>query len=139
MDKKVYIANSAIPRAGKGLFARVPLAKGETLEVVGALVPAKSAADRCTRYADAYKFRIGKFLLIPTGYGGIVNHSSAPNMEKVTVGRRLYLRALRRIEKGEELVFVYSEYAQKKFKLSRGSELPANFPGGARARGRRRP
>ena len=37
----------------------------------------------CTRYADGYKYRVGKHLLIPVGYGGMVNHGSTPNLEQV--------------------------------------------------------
>ena len=82
------------------------------------LVPADSIADECTRYADAYKFRVGDCVLIPTGFGGIVNHSTAtPNMEKVLVGREVYLRVIRPITVGEELLYVYSAYAQERFQL----------------------
>lgn len=114
-EDRVYIAKSPIPRAGKGLFAKVPLAKGDEIEVVGVLARARSVQDEATRYADPYKFRVGDHLLIPTGYGAMANHSSTPNMEKVVVERRVYLRALRPIEKDEELSFVYGERAQKLF------------------------
>jgi hypothetical protein len=89
------------------------------LEVQGVLVPAGSISDQCTRYADAYKFRVGNFLLIPIGYGGIANHSGTPNMEKVVEGQRMYLRTLRRIEAREELFFSYNEDAQERFGLRR--------------------
>ena len=79
-DARFYVAKSTIKGAGKGLFAKTVIAKGDKLEVLGVLVPAKSLADRCTIYADAYKFRIGKYLLIPTGLGGIANHSDTPNV-----------------------------------------------------------
>ena len=69
-DARFYVAKSTIKGAGKGLFAKIAIAKGDKLEVLGVRVPAKSLADRCTTYADAYKFRIGKYLLIPTGLGG---------------------------------------------------------------------
>ncbi len=114
-DERLYIADSTISGAGKGLFAKAPLAAGETVEVIGVLIPATSVSDECTRYADPYKFRVGDSLLIPVGYGAIANHSSAPNMEKVVEGQRVYLRALRPIRKGEELVFMYSDYAQTRF------------------------
>jgi hypothetical protein len=117
-DKRFYIAKSTLPGAGEGLFAKVQLAKGALLEVIGALVPAKSISDRCTLYSDAYKFRVGKYLLVPTGYGGIANHSPLPNMKKVIKGKRVYLRALRSIAKGEELLYVYSRYAEERFRLS---------------------
>ncbi len=116
-EKRVYVSKSRMPRAGRGLFAAQALARGALLEVVGTLVPAGSAADRCTAYADAYKFRAGRSLLIPTGYGALANHSCSPNLEKVVKGSRVFLRALRPIEKGEELLFAYSRYARRRFKL----------------------
>ena len=114
-DHRFYISESTVPGAGRGLFAGVPLVPGERLQVHGVLIPAGSASDRCTRYADSYKFRIGNDLLIPLGYGAMVNHSEDTNVEKLIEGDRLYLRALRPISKGEELLFSYSEYAQTRF------------------------
>jgi hypothetical protein len=117
-DPRFYVADSAIPGAGRGLFAKVPLAAGEELRVIGVIIPAGTASDECTRYADAYKFRVGDALLIPVGYGSLVNHSAqAPNMEKVVVGNAVSLRSLRAIAAGEELLFCYSEYAQTRFQL----------------------
>ncbi len=114
-DKRFYIKDSEIPGAGKGLFAKVPLSKGDCLEVIGVLISGKSVSDICTHYADLYKFRVGANLLIPIGYGVMANHSSTPNMEKVLKENRVYLRALRPIQRDEELVFRYSDYAQEKF------------------------
>ena len=85
------IRPSTIPGAGLGLFAKVPLPKGARLEVRGVSITANSTADRCTRYADAYKFRVGRQLLIPLGYAALVNHSARPNLKKVVEGERVYL------------------------------------------------
>jgi hypothetical protein len=117
-DPRFYIAASAIPGAGRGLFARIALAAGEELRVIGIVIQADTAADECTRYADEYKLRFGDLLLIPVGYGGMVNHSSlAPNMEKVAMGDAVYLRTLRPVAPDEELLFCYSAYAQERFRL----------------------
>jgi SET domain len=117
-DPRFYVAASTIPAAGGGLFAKVPLAAGDELQVIGVLVPADTMSDECTRYADEYKFRVGDLLLIPLGFGAMVNHSSqAPNMEKVVVGSAAYLRTSRPIAAGEELLFCYSPYAQSRFHL----------------------
>jgi SET domain-containing protein len=117
-DPRFYVADSAIPGAGRGLFARVPLAAGEDLHVIGIVIPANTTSDECTRYADEYKLRVGDSLLIPVGYGSMVNHSShAPNMEKVLVGGAVHLRTLRPIAANEELLFRYSDYAQARFRL----------------------
>jgi hypothetical protein len=97
------------------VFAQVALVAGDELEVVGVLVLADSVSDRCSHYADQHKVRVGDYLLIPLGYGGIINHSSDPNMEKVIDANRVFLRALRPIDVGEELLWQYSAYAQERF------------------------
>jgi uncharacterized protein len=106
-DERFYLDVSTIPGAGAGLFARIPLGKGDRLEVIGVLVPAGSLADVCTRFADRYKFRLDDLLLIPLCFGGMVNHSKNPNMEKVIEGQSVYLRTTRAISAGEELFFDY--------------------------------
>ena len=106
-DHRFSIDQSTIPGAGNGLFAKEPLAEGDWLEVIGALIRADTPSDLCSAYADRHKFRVGELLLIPLGYGGLVNYSDTPNMKKVIEGDRVYLQALRAIERGEELFFVY--------------------------------
>ncbi len=109
-DDRMYIDVSTISGAGNGLFAKIPLSEGDRLEVIGVLVPAGSASDVCSRYADRYKFRVGDFLLIPLGFGGMVNHSERPNVEKVIEGHSVYLRTTRPIPAGEELFFRYGDH-----------------------------
>ena len=82
-DDRFYVGPSRIPGAGDGLFSRVPVRAGDRLVVIGVTIRADSHADRCTRYADQYKYRVGDTLVIPVGYGAMVNHSSSPNMAKV--------------------------------------------------------
>jgi SET domain len=108
-DEQFYVNTSTIPGAGDGLFAKTFLAEGVRLEVLGVLVPAGSVSDVCTRYADCYKFRVGDLLLIPLGFGGMVNHSRNPNLKKAIDGQRVYLRTTRPIHPGEELFFTYGE------------------------------
>ena len=115
-DPRFYVADSAIAGGGNGLFAKVPLAKGDRFAVIGVLIERGTETDKCTHFADQHKLRVGEdYLLIPLGYGGMVNHSSTPNMEKVTEGTDLYMAALRDIEAGEELFFSYHPYAQERF------------------------
>jgi SET domain len=121
-DDRFTVGPSTIPGAGRGLFARVALAAGDRLEVIGVCVPAGSVSDDCTRYADEHKFRVGDDLLIPVGLAGMVNHSATPNLEKVSDGDRLFLRAVRDIAAEEELFFRYSEYAQQRFGLGEGQQ-----------------
>lgn len=117
-DGRFYVADSTIPGAGNGLFTKVPIRKGERLEVVGVMVSRDSRSDRCSHFCDHHKFRVGEDrLLIPLGFGGMVNHSPTPNLQKVFVGDRLYLEALRDLPAGEEVFFTYTPYAQETFGL----------------------
>ena len=110
------IRPSRVAGAGRGVFTNVAIAKGDKLHVTGFIVRRGSLADRCTHYADPYKFRVGKDLLIPSGYGGLVNHSLRPNLVKVTRGKKVYLEALRKIAAGEELYHAYGPDALKRFR-----------------------
>lgn len=114
-DPRFELRPSTIPGAGLGCFARVPLRKGDRLEVVGVFLEPGSVADRCTAYADAYKFRCGRWLLLPVGLAAMVNHSPTPNLHKVEQGSSWFLEALHDIAAGDELFFTYSVFAQERF------------------------
>lgn len=114
-DDRFELRPSTVPAAGLGVFARAALPAGATLEVVGVFVRRESVSDRCTHFADHHKFRVGDRLLIPVGYGGLVNHSRDPNLEKVIDGDRVFLRALRAVAAGEELFFRYPDAALERF------------------------
>ena len=114
-DDRFELRLSTIAEAGLGVFARVPLPTGATLEVIGLLVERESISDRCTHFADHHKFRVGDKLLIPVGFGGLVNHSIEPNLEKVFEGDRVFLRSVRPIAAGEELFFRYPDLALERF------------------------
>ncbi len=113
-DGRFYVADSTIPGAGNGLFTKVPIRKGDRLEVIGVLVRRDSPSDRCSHFCDHHKFRVGEdMLLIPLGFGGMVNHSPTPNLQKVFEGDRLYLEALCDVAADEEVFFTYTPYAQE--------------------------
>src|SRR5207237_1006103 len=87
-----WIGPSTISGAGRGVFTRAVMTKGARLRVTGFRVRRESLADGCTHYADPYKFRIGKDLLIPTGFGGLINHSPKPNLVKIIRNGQVYLQ-----------------------------------------------
>lgn len=117
-DDRFEVRSSTVPGAGLGLFTRVDLPAGATLNVIGVRVRGESTSDRCTHYTDTHKFRVGEWLLIPVGFGGMVNHSLTPNLEKVIDGDQLSLRALRPIAAGEELFFRYADGALERLGLA---------------------
>jgi hypothetical protein len=118
-DGRFELRPSTIAGAGLGVFACVELPAGFTLEVIGVLVRRESISDCCTHFADHHKFRLGDRLLIPVGFGGLVNHSGSPNLEKVIEGDRLFLRGLRTVSADEELFFRYPEAALERFGITR--------------------
>lgn len=123
-DDRFYIDESNIEDAGNGLFAKVKLKKGDFLEIIGVYVESKGVAEKCTKYANAYKFAAraeGTRHIIPLGYGGIINHTSEPERQNVAIdyykhpprnpaGSELIYRFLRDIEPGEELLGHYGEH-----------------------------
>lgn len=117
-DDRFELRPSTIPAAGLGVFTRVELPSGAMLEVIGVLVKRESISDRCSHFADHHKFRIGDKLLIPVGFGGLVNHSTEPNLEKVIEDDRVFLRSVRPIAGGEELFFRYPDSALERFGLA---------------------
>ena len=114
-DDRFEVRDSTVSGAGRGLFTVKPLVVGDKLKVIGVLVRPGSVADDCTSFADPYKFRVGDLLLIPFGLGGMANHSSTPNMEKLTQGHDVYLVATRDVAIDEEIFWSYSEFAQQPF------------------------
>ena len=95
-DDRFYIKKSNVNNAGVGLFAKMPIKKNSFLEISGILVERESIADQCTSYANAYKFaarverkeklvNIGKYLIVPMGFAGIVNHADTPNNQNVEI------------------------------------------------------
>jgi hypothetical protein len=117
-DDRFEVRPSTVRGAGNGIFARIALPAGAIFEVIGVVVRRGSIADVCTHFADHHKFRIGDNLLIPVGFGGLVNHAPMPNLEKVIEGNRVFLRALRAIAAGEELFFRYPEAALERLGIS---------------------
>jgi len=82
-DTRFYIAESTIPNAGWGCFAKTLLKKSDWLEIIGVYVKTGGLADQCTHYAKRYKFAGNEKLnakIIPMGFGAIVNHSDDPSI-----------------------------------------------------------
>jgi hypothetical protein len=117
-DDRFELRPSTIPGAGMGVFARTDLPIGAELEVIGVLVRRESVSDVCSHFADCHKFRIGDRLLIPLGFGGLVNHSPDPNLDRIAEEDRVVLRVNRPISRGEELFFCYPDAALDRFGIA---------------------
>lgn len=123
-DDRFYIQESTIPGAGKGLFAKVHIPAGSSLEIIGVQVKAHSETDACTAYANNYKFaaddrKLDRYI-VPLGYAGIVNHANSPETKNVEIrathgprknaaaGKMVYY-FLKDVNPGEEILGDYGE------------------------------
>jgi SET domain-containing protein len=102
---------------GKGVFALRRIRKGtKIMEYTGDRV---SHAEADSRYEDkdpndnhTFLFIVDGRTVIDAGVGGndarFINHSCDPNCESEVQNRRVFIRALRSIEPGEELAYDYA-------------------------------
>jgi hypothetical protein len=105
------------PVHGKGVFARVPLKKGElVLEYLGAIIDWPEALRRHphdpAQPHHTFYFTLDDDRVIDGHDGGNrarwINHSCAPNCESETKGDKVWVRALRNIAAGAELNYDYA-------------------------------
>ena len=102
---------------GKGVYATVDLAEGETLiEYVGEVISWPEALRRHphdpSQPNHTFYFTLDDEYVIDGNDGGNrsrwINHSCEPNCESDVRGGKVFIRALRNIEIGEELNYDYS-------------------------------
>ncbi|MEM5460840.1 SET domain-containing protein-lysine N-methyltransferase [Paraburkholderia phytofirmans] len=119
--RRIVVRRSSIH--GKGVFALTPLGPGELIcEYKGAPVPWDTAMNRPPRDVSqpdhTFFFDLGDGYVIDGSVGGNsarwINHSCAPNCEPELDGRRIFIRALRRITVGEELSIDYALVGEEK-------------------------
>lgn len=87
-DERFYIAESSLPDAGLGVFAKVKIHKHDYLEIIGVLVKYGGTADQCTHYANRYKFAGEQDLvhaLVPMGYAAIINQANSKEQQNVSI------------------------------------------------------
>jgi uncharacterized protein len=100
---------------GRGVFASRAIRKGtKILEYTGPIVTADEAdkigAESENGHTHTMLFQIDKDRVIDGTRGGdarYINHSCDPNCEAVQYGDKIFIEALRAINKGEELVYDY--------------------------------
>jgi len=111
MDTRFEIRRSK-PGMGQGLFAVVPIRKGDfILEYTGKKIPTALADTMTSRYL----FEIDKDWTIDgsarSNTARYINHACDPNTEAEIENGRILIHAVRNIKKGEELTVDYdSEY-----------------------------
>jgi len=112
--RRIQVRRSGVH--GKGVFALQQLAKGETvIEYVGEIISWKQALRRHPHNPKdpdhTFYFHIDDKRVIDANVGGNaarwINHACKPNCEADEVDGRIFIKALRRIETGEELFYDY--------------------------------
>ncbi len=118
---------------GKGVFAVQALAEGETLiEYGGEVITWKEALRRHphdpTDPNHTFYFHIDDKHVIDGKQGGNssrwINHSCKPNCEADEQGGRVFIKALRNIEPGEELFYDYGLIIDAKYTPKLLAEYP---------------
>jgi SET domain-containing protein len=108
---RLLIRSSDIHAAG--CYTLDPVRRGATLLEYDGPRISKAAADE--RYADrvvTYLFGFEGSTDVIDGFGTamFLNHSCAPNCETVVANKRIFIKAVRDIAAGEELVYEYHLY-----------------------------
>jgi len=95
---------------GLGLFAKEEIKEGEYIEYTGDIITTKEAD--CLKKAR-YLFEINTKWTINgakrENLARYINHSCVPNCESVQNGKRIFIKALCTLKKGEELCYDYGE------------------------------
>ncbi|MBI3619995.1 SET domain-containing protein-lysine N-methyltransferase [Candidatus Roizmanbacteria bacterium] len=127
---KVYAALSAIPKAGRGVFASEKIKANGIIERCPVLVlPKKDYRTLKQTGLREYYFMWGKVTVgICFGFGSLYNHSYKPNAtyEKYINEQIIEFRAIKNIEKDEEITVNYNYgYPNDNKKLWINSIAPA--------------
>ncbi len=116
IPRKEKLEVRSSPIHGKGVFARLPLKKGELLiEYQGAIIDWPEALRRHphdpSQPHHTFYFTLDDERVIDGNDAGNrarwINHSCAPNCESETRGDKVWIRALRDIPAGQELNYDY--------------------------------
>ena len=118
---------------GKGVFAVQDIAEGQTIiEYVGAIISWKEAQKRHphdpSQPNHTFYFHIDETRVIDGLYGGNssrwINHACDPNCEADEDGGRIFIKALRNIDAGEELNYDYGLIIDERYTPKLKAEYP---------------
>lgn len=116
---KIYIDESTISGAGRGVFAAVDIKKGDIIERCPVIeLPLQDAPGVNMSDLVNYIYYLGKNkerLVLALGFGSIYNHSTTPNAIYIDVRKEnvLEFMSLRIIKKGEEITVDYAQGNKK--------------------------
>ncbi len=121
---KVYISKSGIINAGRGVYARQDIKKGEIIERCPVIeVPKNDTSNLKESILVTYFFYFGKNkerIAVALGFGSIYNHSYKPNaIYKIKQKEKVIdFIALDDINKNDEITFNYYNSSKSKDKKS---------------------
>lgn len=116
---KVYISQSNIPKAGRGVFARVDIKKGEIIERCPVIeIPEHDKSRVNETMLVTYIYYLGKNkqrLIVALGFGSIYNHTYQPNAKykEMQKGKLVDFIAIQEIKQDDEITVNYSQGHQK--------------------------
>lgn len=129
--KRIQVRRSGVH--GKGVFALLDIAQGETLiEYVGEVISWDEAQERHPHDANdpnhTFYFHVNEDRVIDALYGGNssrwINHSCDPNCEADEENERIFIRAIRNIRAGEELHYDYGLVIDEPYTKKLKAEYP---------------
>jgi hypothetical protein len=139
--KRIQVRRSGVH--GKGVFALQDLAEGETLiEYVGEIISWDEAQDRHPHDPEdpnhTFYFHVTEDRVIDALHGGNssrwINHSCNPNCEADEDNDRIFIKAIRNIQAGEELNYDYGLIIDEPYTKKLKAEYPC-WCGSANCRG----
>jgi len=139
--KRIQVRRSGVH--GKGVFALQDIAEGETLiEYVGEVISWDEAQDRHPHDPKdpnhTFYFHVNEDKVIDALYGGNssrwINHSCDPNCEADEDNERIFIKAIRNIQAGEELNYDYGLIIDEPYTKKLKAEYPC-WCGSANCRG----
>ncbi|QQG42096.1 MAG: SET domain-containing protein-lysine N-methyltransferase [Candidatus Woesebacteria bacterium] len=110
---KIYVSESKISSAGRGVFAKCNIKKGEIIEKCPIIeIPIGDTSKLYESFLVTYFLYFGKTkerLCIMLGFGSIYNHSETPNSNFKIYPKKEIVEfiALKNIKKDEEITFDY--------------------------------
>ena len=120
---KLYVAESQMPDAGRGVFARVAIRKGELIERCPVIpIPEHDVAALSHSILLTYFYFFGKNkerMVVALGFGSIYNHTYSPNAtyKEQEEEQSIDFIALRDIGKDEEITVNYVQEKKEKHPL----------------------
>lgn len=112
-SEKIYVKKSGIRNAGRGVYAKDNIKKGEIIERAPFIeVPKEDTSNLKESILVTYFFYFGRNknrIALALGFGSLYNHSYEPNMiYRIKAEKKIIeFIALKDIKKGEEITFNY--------------------------------